>query len=61
LSFRDPIAATDNVVDASVDSTGDWRRDTFQLLEHLLGAAFGLGRDEIPLASDGRIDPGTWA
>lgn len=54
------IPARDNEVEAIVGSSGDWGIDSFRLLEDLLGQAFGLRRDDIPLAQDGRIDSTTW-
>lgn len=53
-------AVTANEIEGRIDSSGDVGLDAFRLLEDLLGQAFSLGRDQIPLATDGRINPTTW-
>ncbi len=48
------------VADLSLElqGTGDAGRDAFELVAEVYGQGFGLGRDAVPFAKDGRIDLG---
>jgi schlafen family protein len=42
--------------DESVTATDDLWRDAFEVVAEIYGAGWGLGRDDVPFAEDGRID-----
>jgi hypothetical protein len=58
--FAEPRPATTSSVDASIEGTGNWDTDAFNVLELLLGRGFGVPRGEIPFAVDGTVNPETF-
>lgn len=42
--------------DETVSATDDLRRDAFEVVAEIYGAGWGLGREDVPFAEDGRIN-----
>jgi hypothetical protein len=58
--FYEPIAAKADEVDETIDSGNDWQHDSFRLINALVGPAFGIRANDIPLLRDRVADPSTW-